>query len=374
MAILKQIVDYHNNTVKPKVKSMVADISGKAPTLHAVGNTTYGAGNSSNYGHVKLSDSTSSNSDVSSGTAATPLAVKAAYDLANKKLDTNFDSNGYRSIDEITTDLIDLVMTASRSATYVIAASNSLYKSRVRADYVCDGTSDQMEINNAISALPSGGGKVVLMEGTYNISGSINVNKDNVTIEGMGNGTVLKRMFNDSAWNTQGVISVTSNNPKKCTIGNLLIDSNKSQYNSDINASIKMVNASEITVSDVNTINVNRGIVLMSTNNCKIFNNEIHDATEMAIFVYFSNNNLVQGNYCIDNATGIKIENVSSYNMVADNYIIRGTGQAADYASSQHTIDLAGGTYNDVSDNYILGKNYLNNGGNTNTFDNNRYQ
>lgn len=50
---------------------------------HASSATTYGAGSSSNYGHVKLSDSTSSSSGTSGGIAATPSAVKAAYDLAS---------------------------------------------------------------------------------------------------------------------------------------------------------------------------------------------------------------------------------------------------------------------------------------------------
>ena len=51
---------------------------------HAASATTYGAGSSSNYGHVKLSDATdSSTAAASGGTAATPKAVKAAYDLAS---------------------------------------------------------------------------------------------------------------------------------------------------------------------------------------------------------------------------------------------------------------------------------------------------
>lgn len=57
---------------------------GKAPISHASSATTYGKGTSANYGHVKLSDSTSSTSGAASGgVAATPAAVKAAYDLAN---------------------------------------------------------------------------------------------------------------------------------------------------------------------------------------------------------------------------------------------------------------------------------------------------
>ena len=49
-------------------------------------------GTSSVLGHVKLSDSTSSTSGASSGVAATPTAVKSAYDLANGKLSKSGDT------------------------------------------------------------------------------------------------------------------------------------------------------------------------------------------------------------------------------------------------------------------------------------------
>lgn len=48
---------------------------GAAPTMHSVADTTYGVGTQNYYGHVKLSDSTSSTSGQTSGVAATPLAV-----------------------------------------------------------------------------------------------------------------------------------------------------------------------------------------------------------------------------------------------------------------------------------------------------------
>lgn len=53
-----------------------AAVGGKAPTNHASTGTTYGKGTSTNYGHVKLSDSILSTSDTAGGTAATPGAVK----------------------------------------------------------------------------------------------------------------------------------------------------------------------------------------------------------------------------------------------------------------------------------------------------------
>lgn len=66
--------------------------TGAAPTSHASDKTTYGAGTSANYGHVKLSDSINSSSSTSGGIAATPAAVKTAYDLASN-IKTNFDAH-----------------------------------------------------------------------------------------------------------------------------------------------------------------------------------------------------------------------------------------------------------------------------------------
>ena len=66
--------------------SIQTQINGKAPTSHASSATTYGIGTGSNYGHVKLSDSTSSTSAASAGIAASPAAVKAAYDTADARV------------------------------------------------------------------------------------------------------------------------------------------------------------------------------------------------------------------------------------------------------------------------------------------------
>ena len=64
--------------------SALTEAQSKAPKAHASTQTTYGKGNAASYGHVRLSDATGSTSAVSGGTAATPAAVKKAYDLANR--------------------------------------------------------------------------------------------------------------------------------------------------------------------------------------------------------------------------------------------------------------------------------------------------
>lgn len=76
----------------------------------------------------------------------------------------------------------------TRLATFTIGPSAST------ADYVCDGSADDVQIQAAVTALPSTGGRIFLMAGTYNVDHRINViGKSNVVIEGEGAGnTVIK--------------------------------------------------------------------------------------------------------------------------------------------------------------------------------------
>lgn len=60
-----------------------ADAASKAaPKFHADSTATYGQGTANEFGHVKLSDSVASSSAAADGVAATPKAVKSAYDKA----------------------------------------------------------------------------------------------------------------------------------------------------------------------------------------------------------------------------------------------------------------------------------------------------
>jgi hypothetical protein len=80
-----------------------------------------------------------------------------------------------------------------RAATKIVAANNSTDKNK--ADYVCDGTDDQIEINQALSAISSLGGCVLLLEGTYNITGHITI-YSNGWLRGSGYGTVVRYSTN----------------------------------------------------------------------------------------------------------------------------------------------------------------------------------
>ena len=59
-------------------------VDSRSPVSHESTETTYGTGSETKYGHVKLSDAVDSESDMSSGIAASPKAVKDVYDIASK--------------------------------------------------------------------------------------------------------------------------------------------------------------------------------------------------------------------------------------------------------------------------------------------------
>lgn len=83
--------------------------------------------------------------------------------------------------------------------TYVVAANDATAAVKLVADYVCDGTNDNVEIQQALDAVPSGGGKVILSEGTFTIGATVNITVLNTILEFAG-GTI--------AWS--GVTSTTA--------------------------------------------------------------------------------------------------------------------------------------------------------------------
>ena len=396
-----------------QLSARIDSIGNKAPLNHASTGTTYGVGDATNYGHLKLSDSVSSSNSTGNGCAATPKATKTAYDkaveayeLANQnqythpsthpasmivqdsthrfvsddetsdwdnKLDANFVSNGYTGIDEVTTTLNDMWSDRVAPPT-TITISSSTSKHMLTADYYCSGTNDQTVINNAISALPSTGGKIVLLEGTYNISGQINVNKPNVTICGMGNSTVLNCK--------QGIWGIAATQPN-FTVANLKITFDT--YNS---TSICIyASGSRCKFENLDLSNAVYGI------NCSGGHSIIHNvtATDNNINIHLgSTYNIVSDCYSEDaKETGIRVEGICNIvtgchisgagtygilvtsgggSKVADNIIIRDS-----YSDSQYSIYVTSSEYNSCTDNVMIGKNYTNVGGTTNSFISNKY-
>jgi len=104
----------------------------------------------------------------------------------------------------------------NRTATLVVAASNSSEAGKAAADYVCSGqhavsprSGDQDTINAAIAvvaALP-GGGRIVLLEGTYQITGPIRLS-NKVHLTGVG---LCTHLDIPSGYTDQGAFNMIEN-------------------------------------------------------------------------------------------------------------------------------------------------------------------
>ena len=59
----------------------------------------------------------------------------------------------------------------------------------VPVDYVCDGVDDQVQVQAALDALPTVGGRIIILSGNYVFASTVSRAIDNVIIEGVGDGT-----------------------------------------------------------------------------------------------------------------------------------------------------------------------------------------
>lgn len=71
-------------------------------------------------------------------------------------------------------------------------------------DYLCDGTADQTTISQAIAALPEEGGVVYFLDGTYKVGGYLGISKDNVTLLGNHQASIISNTSSMTMLNISG--------------------------------------------------------------------------------------------------------------------------------------------------------------------------
>lgn len=90
--------------------------------------------------------------------------------------------------------------------TVTVASATSRHASVT--DYQCNGTNDTEMFQAAINSLPSSGGKITILEGTYTITSPLSVSKS-VVFEGMGAGTVINCTNHSFLNNTSDSADIT---------------------------------------------------------------------------------------------------------------------------------------------------------------------
>lgn len=236
----------------------------------------------------------------------------------------------------------------SRSATIIVAANNSSQKSKQGADFVVpDGVDNaQNTINAAINSLPPEGGKVLLMEGLYTVSGNILL-PSNTTLEGMGASTVIK-----SDGKYANIYMIRNSDPagnNNINVINLLFDGNKSIQLGD-SVGVRFQNVQNGIISSVRAVNTKTtGIYVdgsRSLNNI-ITGNVCSGSDNYGIYVGGGRNTVI-GNACNNSLSGIYISSTQdSGNTITGNTL---TGNV-------RGIYMYGGSGNAITNNMCIGNN-----------------
>ncbi len=199
-----------------------------------------------------------------------------------------------------------------REATLTVSASDSREN---YADYRCDGTNDNVEIQAALDALPATGGEVRLLDGTYNIEVSL-VLDSYQTLRGQGRNTILTTTTADV-----DIITATGGSGSEkvgILIADLCVDGNDGGAVNDIGILWTYVDYSKI--RDIWSLdNGEHGIQLISSDFNELIGNTIQ-GNDRGIFLYdSSSNNIVSGNTCQGNYGGIKNDAASNENLISVN-------------------------------------------------------
>jgi len=185
------------------------------------------------------------------------------------------------------------------TATRIIAASDS--DNNEQADYVCDGTADEVQINLAINDLVGLGGRVILLEGTYTTSAAITL-IDNITLEGQGKGTKIHTVNN--------IYMITSSSKSGLIIRNLYLLGPDLGGAAETGIHLFRCSGSKVENCWVEDFNIT-GISFFGTDDSKILNNFVDNCNSFGIcvaaFIANGHNNIISGNHSTNNDKGIQV-------------------------------------------------------------------
>lgn len=210
----------------------------------------------------------------------------------------------------------ELSHSGKRTCRFVIGTSTNGWTAN-DCDYLCDGIADEVEINQAIQALPSSGGFITILDGVYSITSSIILNK-NISIFGY-NCTINE----GSSFSGDAMISCQS----------LAVLRGLTIYTTSDKLGVKADTSNKISIID-STI-ISNGTCVLASRNCTITRSEIRSGLIDPVIV------LNNGSYCkiynnnITGFAGIKLNGCTNIN-IHDNVIIKNeatSGQEEDAGS-----------------------------------------
>jgi hypothetical protein len=167
--------------------------------------------------------------------------LDAAYEPKNANIQSHISNSsnphtvtkaqiGLGNCDD-TTDLNKPVSTATQTAINAIEKPPYITVGFEKADYICDGTDDDIQIQAAIDALGTSGGTIYLKKGTYNIGNTISIAQHNISLLGSGIRATILKLHNSK---NKTVLSINKSNQaiNYIEVGRMSIDGNRANNTS----------------------------------------------------------------------------------------------------------------------------------------------
>lgn len=189
------------------------------------------------------------------------------YDTLTNSRRWEFRSPTNRTITLVINDgaAVGVVPAVSKEATLYVAAKDAKFPKL--ADYSCDGINDEKEIQAAIDALPAAGGRVVLSDGTFVLSGVVTMNKAGI-VEGQGRGTRVQQTANSDFFN------ITVDN---VAVRHMYLDGSTLPASPTLGTGVKVgTSADQVVVEGITAEQTYHGVAVAGTNvrvaNCTVIN------------------------------------------------------------------------------------------------------
>ena len=202
-----------------------------------------------------------------------------------------------------------------RASSYSIAANDSSQNSKNSADYVIPAGSITANtvFTEALSKLPAYGGRIILLEGTFVVSGVTNL-PTGVTIEGQGKSTFL--LASNSIPSNIPIFRTTGANHIGLTIANL-----KMSGGSTKSPLIELVNTSNSIVEGVLVDNTSSAILISGGKRNHVYGCSLGNNCAKGVHLAGTENNLIESNDFDNSGTSVLLESGATKNKVIHNNI-----------------------------------------------------
>jgi parallel beta-helix repeat protein len=197
-----------------------------------------------------------------------------------------------------------------KKAAHVVIGSTGAGYTASDVDYLCDGANDSAQFDAALAAIPTAGGEIKILDGTYTLTKPWAIERSNINITGSGAGNTILRMTGTRNTTTTAAAAKSNNaviylSGSNCVIEGLTL-ANGTTETAGMSYGVYIDSGSNNTVTG-NTISNSTnsgacyGLYINNSTNCTVTGNMIRNSSSgtsncYGVYITSGPSNTVTGN------------------------------------------------------------------------------